>query len=120
MTVINGPVVIYSFVEFAGFNRTSNISYTFNDTISQSLTLSTDTVDYCGSKDFSFTINSTSTTWLTGNNTQNITYSPPTKTTAFGTFLAVLTVCMNAYTTICTTVPFSVTTLGSQVPTIPN
>ena len=58
VTVVNGPALIYDFIEFAGYNKTSNISYTFNDTVSQSLTLATDASDYCGDKEFSFRINS--------------------------------------------------------------
>jgi hypothetical protein len=67
--MVNGPALVYDFVEFAGYNQTSNISYTFNDTISQSLTLATDSVDYCGGKSFSFLLNSTSTKLFSGNNT---------------------------------------------------
>ena len=84
MTTVYGPDLVYNFVEFAGYNQSSNISYTFNDTISGNLTQATDSADFCGSKIFSFQLNSTSTKLFTGNNTEKITFSPPSSSTFFG------------------------------------
>ena len=42
------PEQIENFISFAGFNTTSLLKYTFNDTVSVSKTLTTDSVDFCG------------------------------------------------------------------------
>lgn len=51
--------MIEDFVTFAGYSIASQLKYTFNDTQSSANTLPTDTVDYCGEKILSFTVDST-------------------------------------------------------------
>jgi hypothetical protein len=67
-TVTIVPSKIENFVVFAGYNSTSVATYTFNDSKSLALTLSTDTSDFCGDKTFKFSVNTTVNTQLYGLN----------------------------------------------------
>jgi hypothetical protein len=55
------PGSVENFVAFAGFNITSLIKYTYNDTLSITRTTNTDSADFCGEKLLSFTLNTTTT-----------------------------------------------------------
>ena len=71
------PIQIENLVSFAGFNSTSLLKYTFNDTLSITKTLTTDSADFCGDKKISVYLNSTLTDWLGVKNQDVITFSPP-------------------------------------------
>jgi hypothetical protein len=50
-SVITGPTSVTNMVAFVGYSETTALSYVFNDTVSQSLTLTTDSKDFCGQKE---------------------------------------------------------------------
>lgn len=58
------PTNIATIVAFAGYKATSLISYNFNDKVSVLQTLPTDSADFCGSKNITFTFNGAPTTTL--------------------------------------------------------
>ena len=58
-TITADPAQIENFVSFAGFNTTSLLKYTVNDTISIAKTLTTDSSDFCGYKTFTAKLNNT-------------------------------------------------------------
>ena len=70
------PGSVENIVAFSGFSTISLNKYVFNDTVSLSRTLITDSQDFCGEKVLSFTLNTTSTTQLTANNADFIVFSP--------------------------------------------
>ena len=61
-SVITGPTTVENFVVFAGFSGLSKEIYSYNDTKSLSNTLATDVVDFCGEKEFLFTLDGSATT----------------------------------------------------------
>ena len=113
------PVTVENFVTFAGYNTTSLLKYTFNDTQSQTRTDMTDQTDFCGEKLLSFSINSTTTSTLFATNKDFIHFSPPANTTSFGVGLAKIVSTLKNYPNIASTaITFAVTTLGSVVPVV--
>ena len=58
-SVSTAPTSIENFVAFAGYNITSLVKYTFNDSVSLVRTLTTDSKDFCGEKLLILTLNST-------------------------------------------------------------
>ena len=115
------PLIVESFVTFAGYNVTSRLKYTFNDTVSVAQTLSTDSQDFCGNKTLSFTINTTANTWLSASNQDYIYFSPPANTTNFGVGQASIYATMDSYSQIVSNpVIFTATTLGCVIPDVTN
>ncbi len=53
-SITTTPASIENLVAFVGYTVSSKIKYTFNDTVSISNTLSTDSVDSCGDKQLAF------------------------------------------------------------------
>ena len=101
------PATIENFVAFAGYNNNSLLKYT----------LITDTVDFCGEKQVRFSINSTTTQYLSANNQDFIHFTPPANTTSFGVGTATAVAMMKNYPTIeSAPISFEVTILGSVVP----
>jgi hypothetical protein len=78
------PGSVENFVAFAGYNTTSLVKYTYNDTQSFALTINTDSTDFCGEKLLSFTVNTTATSFFDATNKDFIYFSPPANTTSFG------------------------------------
>jgi hypothetical protein len=113
------PVSIENLVAFAGYNITSHLNYTFNDTVSFSTTQTTDSMDFCGDKQLAFKLNGTSTTYLYGNNSDYLHMIPPTGTIDYGSGLATVQARMKNYPSIVSNpIRFTFTILGSTVPTI--
>jgi hypothetical protein len=71
-------------VVFAGYTAASTLKYVFNDTISASKTLTTDSHDFCGEKIIEFSLNGTATSYLSANNSDFLHLSPPANTTDLG------------------------------------
>jgi hypothetical protein len=67
---------IENFVAFAAYSAVSLKTYTFNDTVSETKTVPTDTADFCGEKLLTFSINGTETTSITSNVSNYIIFSP--------------------------------------------
>jgi hypothetical protein len=70
-------------VAFAGFSISSLQKYSFNDTVSVTNTIATESSDFCGDKLLSFYINGTETSIIQAKNNDFITLSP-LKSTALG------------------------------------
>ncbi len=76
-TLISTSVTeIENFVAFAGYSAVSLKTYTFNDTVTETKTLLTDTVDFCGEKLLNFSINGTETTNIASNISNFFCFSP--------------------------------------------
>ena len=89
--------------------------------MSQSLTQPPNTVDFCGEKLLTFTINGTATGFLNAVNNDFIYFSPPIDSTNFGVGQAQVTASMKSYQPIQSSpLSFTVTILGSVVPKIPD
>ena len=100
------PAKIENFVAFAGFNNKSLSKYTFNDT-----------VYFCGETQVKFSINGTTTQYLSATNQDFIHFTPPANTTSFGVGTATVVSMMKNYPTIeSAPISFTVTILGSVVP----
>ncbi len=116
-TVISSPSVV-NLTSFAGYNSTSLVNYTISDSME---TLAAIT-DYCGIKNLTFYLgSSTPTTLLNGTNRGQIVFKPvlvPSPT--YGTTQASLVVSMNEFPLIKSTVTFYVTTLGYLPTYIPD
>ncbi len=67
---------IENFVAFAGYLAVSLNTYTFNDTVTETKTLPVDTVEFCGKKLLSFSINGTETTSIASNTSNFFSFSP--------------------------------------------
>ncbi len=78
------PATVENLVTFAGYNITSLVKYSFNDSVSFVRTLTTDTVDLCGEKILKFSVNNTATTVINATNKDYIYFSPPANTADFG------------------------------------
>jgi hypothetical protein len=94
------PATVENFLAFAGFSVTSVNTYTFNDTISISKTLTTDSSDFCGAKTFEFTLNSQPSAYLAGDNFGKIVFSPPSSASPIFKNAAQLTAKMENYPTV--------------------
>jgi hypothetical protein len=115
------PVSIENLVAFAGYNITSHLKYTFNDTVSFFTTQTTDSMDFCGDKQLAFKLNGTSTTYLYGTNANFLYLSPPTDTKNYGSAQATVQASMKQNPSIVSSlISFTATILGSTVPTIPD
>jgi hypothetical protein len=53
-SITTAPTSIENLVAFAGYTIASKVKYTFNDSVSISSTLSSDSVDFCGDKQLAF------------------------------------------------------------------
>jgi hypothetical protein len=113
------PATVQNFVAFAGLSVTSINTYTFNDTISVSKTLSTDSTDFCGPKTLKFTLNSQRTTYLTGSNAGYIVFCPSSDASPIFEQVAQLTATIENYPII-ESIPllFTATILKVTVPVI--
>jgi hypothetical protein len=113
------PGSVENFVAFAGYNITSLIKYTYNDTLSVTRTTNTDSADFCGEKLLSFTLNTTTTQFFNAKNQDFIYFSPPANTTSFGVGLASVVATMKYIPSIASSpISFTATILGSVVPVI--
>ncbi len=113
------PASIEKLVAFAGFTVSSKVKYTFNDTVSKAKTQTTDSNDFCGEKQLSFTLKGTITSYLNGSNSDFIYLSPLSNITNFGSAIATVKASMkNNPTIVSSPISFTVTILGSQAPNI--
>lgn len=113
------PGSVENFITFAGYNTTSLLKYTFNDTESFARTLTTDSGDFCGEKLLTFTMNTTATTFFNATNQDFIYFSPSANTTSFGVGQVEIVSTMKNYPAIKSTpLSFTATILGSVVPVI--
>jgi hypothetical protein len=78
------PASIENLIAFAGYTVVSKAKYTFNDAVSISRTLSTDSVDFCGAKELLVTLNGTAGTYFTVSNANYMYFSPPGNTNDYG------------------------------------
>ncbi len=83
-SIATSPASIENLVAFVGHTVSSKLKYTFNDTVSISKTLSTDSVDFCGAKELLVTLNGTTKTYFTVLNADYMYFSPPGNTSDFG------------------------------------
>lgn len=117
------PGSVENFITFAGYNTTSLLKYTFNDTESFARTLTTDSGDFCGEKLLTFTMNTTATTFFNATNQDFIYFSPSANTTSFGVGQVEIVSTMKNYPAnypaiVSTPLSFTATILGSVVPVI--
>ena len=61
-SVITGPTSVEAIIVFAGYNKLTELAYIYNDTQSQIRTLTTDLDDFCGEKEYLFTLDRSTTT----------------------------------------------------------
>ena len=105
---------------FVGFWQTSKSKYLFNDTASELYTLNTDQVDFCGTKKFSFTLNSINTALLSGSNGGKISLRTENSLKSYGQAVGQLRGYLQSYPKVMSDpVSFKVTLLGSVAPEIP-
>lgn len=78
------PTTVANLVAFAGYAVESKEKYSILDTISKKFPLGTEYGDLCGEKTLAFTINGTSTAFLSVNDLGFIHFKPPANTTDFG------------------------------------
>jgi hypothetical protein len=83
-TISTVPASVENMVVFAGYTAASTLKYVFNDTISASKTLTTDSHDFCGEKIIEFSLNGTATSYLFGTNSDYFYFSPPASIQVFG------------------------------------
>ena len=84
-------------VVFANYSSTSKVRYTFNDTISITKTLTTDSNDFCGEKTLAFSLNGTTTTYVYGSNSDYFYFSPLVSIQEFGVSQATVQASMKHY-----------------------
>ena len=82
ITIVPGSVE--NFIAFAGYSVMSLVKYTYDDTQSFARTINSDSVDFCGEKLLSFTVNTTATEYFNATNKDFIYFSPLATTTSFG------------------------------------
>ncbi len=110
------PESIENLVAFVGYTINSLYKYFFNDTVSVTSTIATDSSDFCGDKLLSFYINDTETSIIQAKNNDFITLSP-LKSTTFGVAEAKVIGYMKNHPTIQSSpISFSVTIIDCKVP----
>ena len=84
------PTTVANLVAFAGYGAESKEKYSIVDTVSKNHPLGPDYGDLCGEKTLAFTINGTSTVFLSVDDLGLINFKPPANTTDYGVGLVAL------------------------------
>ncbi len=91
-SVITGPSSVETIVVFAGYSKLTELAYIYNDTQSQFRTLTTDLDDFCGEKEYLFTLDRSTTTVFSLEKNGQIKFSPPLSSSKIGITQAQLVV----------------------------
>ena len=91
-SVITGPTSVETIVVFAGYSKLTELAYKYNDTTSQIRTLTTDLDDFCGEKEYLFTLDRSTTSVFSLEKNGQIKFSPPLSSSKIGITQAQLVV----------------------------